>query len=109
MKNSDPKLYRKLSEPFESQEAANSALQAFQEELYELRVKHRIRDLAFVAQIVIAKDEDEFEAMVSNHYGDSLKEVILFGYAYGRATARHEQLPAESRNHGARLGKADRE
>lgn len=43
-----PETYAKLSEPFESNEEINQAWFAFQKELYELRKKHRVRDLTLV-------------------------------------------------------------
>lgn len=112
MKPKDPGLYRKLSEPFESDEAANAALLAFQDELYELRVKHRIKDLAWVAEINIARpvdgDDDsecEFPAIVSNHYGDSMRSASLFAYAHGEAVVRHERAVAEFRAVGDRMAR----
>ena len=91
----DPKKYRAMCVPFESIEAANAALLAFQNELYELRCKHRIRDLSFAIEIDIVNadtEEGESPARVSGHLGSSVKRLELAAYAFGSARTEHEQL-----------------
>lgn len=97
----DPKLYRELSVPFESAAAAEAAWEAFEAELYELRKKHRIRDLAYVAQIPVAfEGEDEGNCIIVGHYGDGMQKAPLFAYAAGCSQAEFEQMPARSRKQG---------
>ena len=83
-----PDNYRKLCEPFPSAEAAEDALNAFWEELYELRNKHRIPDLTVVARANFASDDDdEASVMVDVHCGDRLQKEPMLAWAFGRAQA----------------------
>ena len=66
MKN--PKLYRELSEPFPSSEAAEAAYNAFLEELYELRKKHKIANVNFVLGIsYVGAEGEEGEVFMPGH------------------------------------------
>lgn len=105
----DPKLYRELSVPFESEAAATTAWEAFEAELYELRKKHRIRDLAYVAAFPVAFDDgEEAECTVVGHYGDGLKKANMFAYAAGASQAEFEQMPKLSRAQGEKTTKERR-
>jgi len=87
----NPKLYRELSVPFESAEAANAALTAFYEEVRELRKKHKITDLHLICQVSANfKDddgEDEGQLMAVCHFGSELMIEGMTGYAFGKAHA----------------------
>jgi hypothetical protein len=110
MKRIDPETYRKMSEPFENPEAANAALSAFQGELYELRLKHRIKDLAFVCEINISHGENgERPAIVSNGYGDSMRLPVLLAYALGEAETRSRAAISEYTAVGRRAARAQLE
>lgn len=50
------KIYKKLSKPYPSQEAADDALKNFVQALYKLREKHRIPQLVFSAAVHIEKE-----------------------------------------------------
>ncbi len=109
MKGPDPKLYRQLAEPFESEDAANEAMHAFQTELYELRVKHRIRDLTFVAQFAVDLPErNEVDCTIVNHYGDQSKKVTGLAFAYGKAFEEHGRYPLQARLRGEEQAKRER-
>ena len=86
-----PDNYREISVPFENVEIANAAVQAFQTELYELRNKHRIQDLVFVAQVAVKYAEGEGSPTVVGMFGDENKMESLTGFAYGRASAMRQE------------------
>lgn len=97
----DPKLYRELSVPFENVTAADAAWVAFEQELHELRKKHRIRDLVYVAQFPVAfEDGEEHDCTIVGHYGDGMKKANLFAYAAGQSQAEFEQTVPRSRKRG---------
>ena len=100
-----PETYATLSEPFESLDAINAALMAFQKELYELRKKHRIRDLTVICEGSFLQDGEASEARVCSHYGSSLRKLPALAYAYGEAKAEQEQMLAEHERAGARMGR----
>ena len=88
-----PGLYRRMCEPFENYEEANAAWSAFYEGVRELREKHRIKDLYFVAEIAIVHDdESERQAMMSAHVGDSTRRLLLAAYGYHESQAAHEDM-----------------
>lgn len=55
----NPKLYREMSQPFESVDAANAALQAFQEDVAALRAKHRIAECYVIFGSSVQQPDDE--------------------------------------------------
>lgn len=81
MKN--PKLYRELSEPFASPEAANDAINAFLEDLGAIREKHRILNVLCVVSGTMIERGEETEYMTSLSYGDSLRRPLMAAWAYG--------------------------
>lgn len=89
----NPAKYREMCVPFESVDAANEALGAFQKELRELRQKHRIRDVTFAMAVDIKSPEHqggEFVARVTGHIGNSSIHLELSAYALGEARAEAE-------------------
>lgn len=87
-----PATYRKMCEPFANIAEANKATTDFQDELYELRVKHRIKDFAFVAEVnVLGESGDEYSPMIAGMLGDATKMEGLFAFAYGRAAAERQE------------------
>lgn len=92
MKNTQaPALYRKLSEPFASNDAAEAAIEAFYNDLTAIRAKHRIPDLSIVAQVNVLTEGDlatpptEVEKACSMHYGNKLNQVPMLAMALGQA------------------------
>lgn len=91
--NDNPENYRKMSEPFETPEKANEALENFYNELSELRKKHNISDI-----LVVIEDSSKYSDgkigtfMQCLQFGNSLKCETLAAYAYGQATANHREL-----------------
>lgn len=100
-----PETYATLSEPFESHEAINEAWFAFQKELYELRKKHRVRDLTLVLGGSFIQDGEPAEARVSMHFGSSLNKLPALAFAYGEAKAEQTAMLAEAEQAGARRGR----
>lgn len=66
----DPALYRRLSEPFETVEAANAAFDAFSEEFRALRKKHRIPDAVYIAAVNVKDGDKESSIMAYGNCGD---------------------------------------
>lgn len=97
----DSDNYRNLSVPFASSDEANEAISAFQDELYALRNKYRIRDLLFVMQVPVlyrneaGEIEGEGEPILVGHYGDELKSESIAGYAFGHMGAVRQKRTAE--------------
>lgn len=90
----DQDNYHKLSEPFESPEAAENAFAAFWDEFYELRNKHKLPDVYVIAAIAIRYPDGETgSVMASLHAGDELRREPMVAWAYGRESAlRQERL-----------------
>lgn len=88
----DNELYRELSIPFESVDAANDNIQKFCDELYDLRAKYRIRELMFAIRIGCKRDDgEEADATIVNHFGSSLQMESIAAFAYGTLSARRQQ------------------
>lgn len=93
--NSDPQLYRELSQPFESPTAANAALDGFAQDLAAIRLKHKIRDVVAVLQ-VNALDPDDPESgegvmTACVGFGDGLKRTVLLARALGEEQGKFER------------------
>lgn len=99
---SNPKLYRELSEPFASVEAAEEAANGFMKEIADIRTKYRMRDV-YVAlgfsHTNIATGE-ECGAIVSGGLGDAFQWEVLLAHALGQEQADRQQRV------GALLGRA---
>lgn len=92
MKDHDPELYREISKPFPSAEAASEAIDAFYDELYELRRKHKIPDVLVVMQVNgMTRDGQEGTMILSGMIGGAMYEESLAAYALGEASARRQE------------------
>lgn len=100
-----PSTYAELSKPFDSLDALNDGYVAFQQELRELRAKHRIRDLTVIMEGSFLQDGEPAEARVCTHHGSSLRKLPALAYAYGEAKAEQEQMLAEQERAGAERGR----
>jgi len=98
MKYDEPnlKLFRSMSEPHESLEAADQTIKAFLNELGELREKHKIANvLTVIADSAKTADGDDTEFIMPHMYGDSLRMEALAAYAFGQAAViRQESMGA---------------
>lgn len=104
MKTKNPKLYRELSEPFASFDVLNAAISAFVDEVYELRVKHKLPDVTLVISGNVALDaDDETSTATYAHFGNPDRAVQMLAYALGR---EEEQQLALLRDIRSRARKA---
>lgn len=89
---SDPENYYKMSEPLENVEKANEAMEAFFEELSELRKKYKLRDVYVVVNgSVKYENGDAGEFMVTSNFGSVLNALAMTAYAYGVEKSEHEE------------------
>jgi hypothetical protein len=88
----DPKLYRKMSEPFESDEEANAAAKGFFEELRSIREKYGIPDVLAVIKISIEQGESESIAFSIQQIGDIREGEGMAAYAYGCLRSDNRKL-----------------
>jgi hypothetical protein len=90
----NPKLYRELSEPFDSIEDANRACSEFFDKLAVLRKEYRIRDVYCVAQFAYMSDDGrEAEGLTSVGFGDQFKHESMLAYSLGVVqTERQEYI-----------------
>jgi hypothetical protein len=80
----DPSLYRRMSEPHESLEAANAAWLAFYADVRAAREKHRIPDVLIVAELPFIDNGEESRAPVCSTIGNARIAVELAAFAYGQ-------------------------
>lgn len=93
----NPGLYRELCIPFPSPADAENAINAFTEELYALRAKHRIRDLLIIVNATVAYDsEDEGEVSCILHFGDELKSENMAAYGLGFLQSQRQERTAKT-------------
>lgn len=86
----DHKRYREASEPHASVEAAKEAVQAFFEDVGELRVKHHIKDLLLVWGVTLVDPEgEEISSMGLSGFGTQSMWESMAAFAYGVEKARH--------------------
>lgn len=88
----DSANYRKLSEPMATSQEADAALEAFWEELYELRNKHRITDVSIVFRVnYLADDGQEASVTSTAHYGDVNNHEAMMAFGLGQAAAERQE------------------
>ncbi len=99
----DPERYRKISEPFESVDAGNEAIQGFFKELGELRIKYKIPDLYIVLKATaLTSDDEEGSFTTSMHYGNTLESEGMLAWALGRVQAERVERIAKWLQGGAK-------
>ena len=82
----NPELYKKLSEPFESDEAANAALSGFYEDLSALREKHKLRDVIAIVELSSKQADGSVRAgQGSVCFGDQLLKPRMLTSALFKA------------------------
>lgn len=84
----NPSLYRDLDKPFESPASANVAVQAFWDDVYALREKHRIPDILMVMRVPL----DEGDSFVMMTAGNQLYAESMAAFGFGQATADRQQM-----------------
>ncbi len=96
---SNKAVYREMSVPFASPDACNEAINAFFNELSELRRKHKIRDLICVlnGSVLYPKDETddegspEGEFIIEQSFGSSMQREVLAAWLLGHVQAEHRE------------------
>lgn len=80
----DPATYRAMLVPHESIEAATEALRAFRDDMRELRKKHRIAEVNFIAKVIyVTADGEETEGAAPLHIGDPTHAWPMSAFAAG--------------------------
>ncbi len=99
MATSNPALYRKMSEPHPSPEAANAALTKFIKLVEAARKECQICDVSIVVAMNTMyprSEEDgvipEGRAQLAYHIGASVNMLPMLAYAYGEAAAENREL-----------------
>ena len=91
MTRNNPALYRRLSEPFPSIEAANSALVAFFADVEAARERHRIADVTVLCEVSHVLEGEEVRASASGMMGDSARVLPMIAREFGAAQQRHKE------------------
>lgn len=94
MNPSDAAVSRECSQPKSQQQAAQD-WDAFCEELYELRRKHRIAELYTVGQQPIVDQENEGVVHGAAHFGDQTKREAIAAWAFGFESAQRQAAIAK--------------
>jgi len=87
LSKNDPANYRKMSEPFESIEAANESLLKFYEAIETARKEFHIMDVHVIVKMNVMRDGNEGAAMTSAHYGNTLESAPMCAWAFGNEQA----------------------
>lgn len=90
----DHDKYLEMSKPFASGEAAETAVNAFFEEVYELRNKYKLADIHIVGRIPVA------DGLIhcAMHFGDLNLAEAMAAWAFGYEQSRRQQRIAEIYN-----------
>jgi alkanesulfonate monooxygenase SsuD/methylene tetrahydromethanopterin reductase-like flavin-dependent oxidoreductase (luciferase family) len=94
MKEYDPALYRRMSEPFATTGDASEALSAFFEDVHAARAKHRIADVNIAASVNVVAEESDAPIIQRFHIGDQLKGAQMLAYAFGASQEAHHAVLA---------------
>lgn len=87
----NPARYRKAAEPHASPEAASEAVEAFFDEVAELRVKYKIRDLLMVYGLCFTeRDGSKTTSLGVSGFGNQTLWESMAAFAYGREKAARE-------------------
>lgn len=93
MKKNDPITLLALMKPFPNADSANTALNAFYEELYELRKKHRIMNCVCVVEVMSTYGDGEVgNAMSHLVMGEQSRAPMLAAYALGTLEAERREI-----------------
>lgn len=90
-RTSNPGLYRRLSEPHESVEAANAAIREFDSAIAIIREQYRIPDVIVICGVIAMRDQVEIDAQVTLTYGDSAHHEIMIARALGQLQGERQR------------------
>lgn len=88
----DPALYRRMSQPKASIDAAQAAWDAFCAEVRVLREKHAIPDVLVASFIPCIEGDNETEVFANLNLGSSARSLELAARLYGSEQAIHEAM-----------------
>lgn len=97
----DDENYAAMSQPFEDAKQANEALQAFYDEAYELRNKHK---LANVTIVVLASIKGSGRFMSNTHFGSSVEAETMAAWHLGMTQAERQDIVRRAMEQGAEFG-----
>lgn len=80
----DNEMYAEMLKPHESAEKANEALEAFYEELYQLRCKYKLADIAVIVQDSIVESG---QFLWSAHCGNIDCQEVMAAWHLGQMQA----------------------
>lgn len=81
----DPDLYRRMSEPYASNEEAHAAMLAFLDDVSEARERHRISNVITVAVTNVNTDDGVKQNMSIQHRGAADLEIPILCEALKQA------------------------
>lgn len=87
----DPDMYARLSRPFPTEQASKAAVSAFFKDMYDLRVKHGIRDVTLLAAVGCVVDGQEVDSMQMLHSGDARNALPMVAGAFRSLRETDEQ------------------
>jgi len=91
----DLKRYRQASEPHSTRADAEAAAKAFYDDLAELRVKHRIRDVLVVYSVSFEENDQELSSFGLTGFGNQTLWESMAAFAYGSEKRSRETRIAE--------------
>jgi len=92
----DPANYRKLSVPFATKAEADAALEAFDNDLRELRNKHKIPDVTVVTAVsYLEEGGGETQVFGCGHHGETMKAIGMSAFAFGQFSEHQDQVLAQ--------------
>lgn len=97
----DPALYRELSAPRPDPSSAEAGLQAFAEEFRELRKKHRIPDVLWMAAVNATTEDGERHVCMMGQFGSSEMSLAL-GKALLATVCATERAKVDAAEGGAK-------
>lgn len=95
--------YARLSEPFESMDEANEALEAFRGGVEALREEHGVAEfVGAAAGTYLTPDGEVSDFIVPIQFGDAIKAEGIAAWLYGKTAADREALVARLLRQGKR-------
>ena len=87
----NPSNYRKLSEPFVSNEEANAALTKFLKAVEDARNECHMMDVHVLVKVAVTSGDREIHGMSSAHFGNLLEGAQMCAWGLGQ----EQQLMAD--------------
>lgn len=95
----DASVFQEMAVPFETDDQANEALQGFWKELYELRCKYKLANVAVIVKDSVRSDEACF--IWSGHCGNELEQESMAAWFLGHASSRRQEIIRNAVESGA--------